>query len=307
MFIKKHSQKRAVSNLQSGAKFVFILTIISFLFHFIVFIGRFAVAAIFDWYREGLYLFLLLPFEPDELHTVSEYLYLIFICLMTYATITQFVFHTLMLIVFTMISQSAFENNVEQTERTFSCLPQLSDLPTYQLPDTVTTSAQHPENADRHVQPAEDLSTTLNPHKRSEQIQRQENAQAASLISYSQRRGNLDSECIVDCHPNKHIVPIQQLENLAVPSEINNSFADHMEDEHQSITPEHSINIITEETTEQSDEHTDRIAEATLQACRTYYENTFEYVCTVDVLYHFTTGVSLILGTFVACVSLHTI
>ena len=171
-----------------------------------------------------LYLFLLLPFEPNELDTVSEYLYLIFISLMHYTTITQFVCHTLMLIVFTMISQSAFENNIEQMERTFSCLPQISDLPTYQLTDTVTTSAQHPEDAERHVQPAENLSTTLDPDKRPEQIQHQEKSQPASLISNSQRGGNLYSESTVDGEPNKHIVPIQQLENLAMPSETNNSY-----------------------------------------------------------------------------------
>ena len=53
MFIKTLPEKSCIQ-FAKWCKIGFILTIISFLFHFIVFIGRFAVATIFDWYREGL-------------------------------------------------------------------------------------------------------------------------------------------------------------------------------------------------------------------------------------------------------------
>ena len=265
---------------------------------------RGTVVTIFNGYTEELYLFMLLPFKPDELGEISEHFYVILIILTYYVIITLFTSHTLMLIVFTKISQFAYKRNFDQMEEASFSLPQLSDLANSQLPDKVTSPAQCPENEDQLVQPVENLSTTdLNPEDSSKQIQHQGNSQPANL---SQQEENLDSESILDGQPNKQIVPIQQLENLKTSSETINNFntAEHMEDDLQSITPEQSIIIITEDRTEHPDAHTGT-TEANLESCRTYYENISEYVSTIDAFYHFPTGVSLILGTFVACVSLY--
>ena len=305
IFIKTLPEKSCIK-FAKWCKIGFFLLTLSILSQFILFIGRFAVLTIFEWYNEEFYHFNLLPFNPNELDTTSEYFYITFICVIYYVTITQYSIHTLMLIVFTKFSQFAYENNFEQIETTFSCLPQLSDLATSQLPNKVTAPAQRSENSDRLVQSAKNLSTaTQDPNKQSEQIQHQENDQPASLISNKHHGDSLDSESTVHGHPNKHIAPIQQLENLATSSEANNNFAEHIGDDHQNITSEHSITITTEETIQHSDEHNNRITQATLEACRTYYENISEYVSTIDAFYHFSTGVSLGLGTFVACVSLY--
>ena len=63
--------------------------------------------------------------------------------------------------------------------------------------------------------------------------------------------------------------------------------------------------ITTEEGASHLEEHANRITQADLEACRIYYENISEYVSTIDAFHHFPTGVSLILGTFVACISLY--
>ena len=68
---------------------------------------------------------------------------------------------------------------------------------------------------------------------------------------------------------------------------------------------EGAVTLTTEDMAELSDEHTGRITQANVETCRSYYESISEYVATIDAFYHFPTGLSIILGTFVAYISLY--
>ena len=248
------------------------------------------LAIVFEVYTERLYIFLLHPFSPGELDRLSESLYLFYVYLTYSFMTTMCITNSLMLIAFTKISCFAFQNNFDQLKKASSNLPELSDLTSHLL-DEQTSSVHFPNNSDGLGQLSDNPNATGSHPQHNGQIQHQGNNHLGDqLLSNQQAEILRESTHQLEC-PNS---PVKSAGNSTSGGE---EIAEASSMAEQSIT--------TEEGAGHLEEHANRITQADLEACRIYHENISEYVSTIDAFYHFPTGVSLILGTFVACISLY--
>ena len=294
MVIKSLSEK-SCRKFTKWCKWCFVMVLVLIIFNIVLAM----LCIIFGWYSEELILFMLLPFKAGDLNIISEYAYMIYI-IVAYNFITIiYVTHTLMLISFTKISQFAYESNLEQMKRASSHLPGLSDLSAAKIPDK-QNSLVLSENSDRHINSA-DNRNAIAPHP-----QPKNNPSGSQLLDENKQYTQLKDFKTDEVLGNQS-TSVDQLQDLHSPSDVTaNAHSEAQEVDDQCGMPEEgAVTISTEDAAELPDEQTGRMTQEDLEACRTYYESISEYVATIDAFYHFPTGLSLFLGTFVACISLY--